>query len=90
MVMSVQAGTPPTPAGVYRADTSRVRPIARLRNAFGDLIREYVAPEDGIVIGKSVNPVGQTGARILHLGIVAPESHDYLRLGTGTSLTETA
>ncbi len=53
--------------------------IAILRNAFGDVIREYCAPEDGIVVGKSVNPVGQTGARILHLGIVAPDDHLYLR-----------
>ena len=28
------------------------------------------APVDGIVIGKSVNPINQTGGRILHLGIV--------------------
>lgn len=53
--------------------------VAVLRNAFGDMIREYAAPEDGIVVGKSVNPVGQTGARILHLGIVAPDDHTYLR-----------
>lgn len=44
--------------------------IATLRNIFGDLIREYHAPEDGVVIGKSVNPVNQTGGRILHLGII--------------------
>lgn len=44
--------------------------IAAIYNIFGDLIREYTAPEDGIVIGKSVNPVCQTGGRILHLGIV--------------------
>ncbi|MGB0385909.1 MAG: succinylglutamate desuccinylase/aspartoacylase family protein [Ardenticatenaceae bacterium] len=44
--------------------------IARQRNIFGDLIREYHAPEAGIVIGKSTNPVGQTGARILHFGIL--------------------
>ena len=44
------------------------QPVARLRNAFGDRIREYVAPHDGVVIGKSVNPVGPTGSRILHLG----------------------
>lgn len=43
--------------------------IAIQHNLFGDLIREYVAPEDGIVIGKSNNPVNQTGGRILHLGI---------------------
>ena len=53
--------------------------VAILRNAFGDIIREYCAPEDGIVVGKSVNPVGQTGARILHLGIIAPADHPYLR-----------
>jgi hypothetical protein len=53
--------------------------VARLRNGHGDIIREYCAPEAGIVVGKSVNPVGQTGARILHLGIVAPDDHTYLR-----------
>lgn len=43
--------------------------VATLRNIFGDLIREYTAPEDGIVIGKSVSPINQTGGRILHLGV---------------------
>ena len=44
--------------------------IAELRNVFGTKIKEYHAPEDGIVIGKSVSPVNQTGGRILHLGII--------------------
>ena len=44
--------------------------IATLRNVFGDVVKEYFAPEDGIVIGKSVSPINQTGGRILHLGIV--------------------
>ena len=44
--------------------------IATQINVFGDVIRQYHAPEDGIVIGKSVNPVSQTGARILHLGVL--------------------
>jgi predicted deacylase len=44
--------------------------IAIVRNIFGDIIREYHAPEDGIVIGRSINPVNQTGGRILHLGIL--------------------
>lgn len=44
--------------------------IATMRNIFGDLVKEYVAPEDGIVIGKSVSPINQTGGRILHLGIL--------------------
>lgn len=47
------------------------QPIARVRNIFGDTICEYAAPERGVIIGKSTNPVGQTGARILHLGILA-------------------
>ncbi len=42
--------------------------IGILRNVFGDITEEYYSPEDGIVIGKSVSPVNQTGGRILHLG----------------------
>ena len=44
--------------------------IATIRNIFGDIIKEYAAPENGVVIGKSVSPVNQTGSRILHLGVV--------------------
>jgi len=44
--------------------------IATLKNVWGDIIREYLSPEDGIVIGKSVSPVNQAGGRILHLGII--------------------
>ena len=44
--------------------------IAELRNVVGAKIKEYYAPEDGIVIGKSISPVNQTGGRILHLGII--------------------
>jgi predicted deacylase len=44
--------------------------IATIRNVFGDIIKEYFAPEDGVVIGKSTSPVNQTGGRILHLGII--------------------
>ncbi len=43
--------------------------IATLRDIFGNLSQEYCAPEDGVVIGKSVSPVNQSGGRILHLGI---------------------
>lgn len=52
--------------------TQRVRKgelIATLRDIFGNLIQEYYAPEDGVVIGKSISPVNQSGGRILHLGI---------------------
>ena len=44
--------------------------IAVLRDIFGSVISEIRSPERGIVIGKSVHPVNQTGGRILHLGIL--------------------
>jgi len=44
--------------------------IATVRNIFGDVIKEYHTPERGVVIGKSVSPVNQTGGRILHLGVI--------------------
>ena len=44
--------------------------IATMKNVFGDTIKEYTAPETGVVIGKSVSPVNQAGGRILHLGIM--------------------
>ena len=44
--------------------------IATVRNAFGEIIKEYVAPENGIVIGKSSNPANMSGGRIIHLGII--------------------
>ncbi len=44
--------------------------VASVYNVFGDLVTEYQAPVSGIVIGKSVDPVNQTGGRVLHLGIL--------------------
>ncbi len=44
--------------------------IARQRDIFGDVVREYHAPHGGVIIGRSSNPVGQTGSRIAHLGRV--------------------
>ncbi|MDG1480651.1 MAG: succinylglutamate desuccinylase/aspartoacylase family protein [Myxococcota bacterium] len=46
--------------------------IARLTDIYGDEICEYSAVEGGVVIGHAVNPIAQTGARILHLGKIAP------------------
>jgi len=43
--------------------------VARVTDIFGDMIEEYRAPEDGIIIGRSTHPVNQTGSRIIHLGI---------------------
>ncbi len=42
--------------------------IAHQYDIFGDKLKEYHAPEKGVVIGKSTHPVNQTGGRILHLG----------------------
>ncbi len=44
--------------------------IAQVRSVHGRVIRDLFAPEDGVVIGRSVNPVNQTGSRVLHLGVV--------------------
>ncbi|MFT7634010.1 MAG: putative deacylase, partial [Mariniblastus sp.] len=49
-------------------------PVCTQVNIFGELMHEYVAPEDGIVIGHCVNPIGQTGARIMHLGVPMDEA----------------
>jgi predicted deacylase len=50
--------------------------VARLHDPWGRLLRRYFAPEDGIVVGCSTNPVAHTGARILHLGIVRSDGGD--------------
>lgn len=44
--------------------------IAVIKDIFGKVNKEYFAPENGVVIGKSVSPVNQTGGRILHLGLL--------------------
>lgn len=44
--------------------------IASLRDIFGTKVKDYYAPEDGILIGKSVSPVNQSGGRILHFGTI--------------------
>jgi predicted deacylase len=48
--------------------------VATQVNIFGDVIREYEAPEDAIVIGHATNPIGQTGERIIHLGVLMCEA----------------
>jgi hypothetical protein len=52
-----------------REEIKKGQLIATIRDIFGTKIKDYHAPTDGIVIGKSVSPVNQTGGRILHLGI---------------------
>lgn len=43
--------------------------VARLKDIFGNYVDEYFAPDDGVVIGKSSNPVAEKGSKILHLGL---------------------
>ncbi|RIV43891.1 succinylglutamate desuccinylase/aspartoacylase family protein [Flagellimonas pelagia] len=45
-------------------------PIGILKDPFGEVVEEVNAPEDGIVIGKSSNPVNISGGRVIHLGIL--------------------
>lgn len=44
--------------------------LAVLTDIFGEVICEYTSPENGVIIGKAVNPVSETGGRIVHLGIL--------------------
>lgn len=48
--------------------------IGIVKNPFGDVLKRYYAPEDGIVIGRSTNPVNMNGGRIIHLGILESEN----------------
>lgn len=45
--------------------------LAQVSNVFGDVIGEYRSPSDGVVVGRSTNPICQTGARIVHIGVPA-------------------
>jgi len=45
--------------------------IAELHNVWGDVVRKYIAPEDGIIVGKATNPAARAGSRIIHLGVIA-------------------
>ena len=56
---------PAVAAWVRRGDV-----VAEIFSIFGALVDRVIAPCDGIVVGKSTNPVAQSGDRVLHLGIV--------------------
>ena len=63
--------------------------IARQTDAFGDLVAEYFAQDDGVIIGKNVNPVAPAGARIAHIGVRA-DADEFRRTGghsLGSDLT---
>lgn len=42
--------------------------IAQMTDIFGTPLESYYSPSRGIIIGKSVNPIAETGARVIHLG----------------------
>jgi len=44
--------------------------IATVTSIFGQLIEKYEAPDDSIVVGKEIDPVASSGARIVHLGVM--------------------
>jgi len=48
--------------------------VARLVDVYGREVARYRSPDAGIVIGRSTNPVGPSGARILHLGLPATDA----------------
>ncbi|MFT4624084.1 MAG: putative deacylase [Myxococcota bacterium] len=60
-------------------DVSEGQCIAELVDAFGDPVASYTAPNDGIVIGRAVDPVAATGARVIHLGMRAADDVPYVR-----------
>lgn len=57
------------PSLLQRVEEGEV--IASMTDIFGQTTASYVAPFSGIVIGRSVDPVSSTGARILHLGRIS-------------------
>lgn len=46
--------------------------VAEIFSVYGRLVDRILAPSDGVVVGKSQNPVTETGDRVVHLGIVEP------------------
>jgi uncharacterized protein len=44
--------------------------LAKTRDPFGQEVNQYLAPEDGIVIGMATNPSAGAGTRFCHLGNV--------------------
>ncbi|MEZ6005342.1 MAG: succinylglutamate desuccinylase/aspartoacylase family protein [Planctomycetota bacterium] len=47
---------------------SKGAPVAEVRTIFGEVTKTFFCPQDSIVVGRSVDPINQTGSRILHLG----------------------
>jgi len=43
--------------------------VAEVHSIWGELVDTVCSSHDGIIVGKSTNPVCSTGDRILHLGV---------------------
>lgn len=88
LALSCAAGLSVGPPRVPRPDlTDEVgegETLARVSNVFGDVIAEYVSPIDGVVVGRSVNPIYQTGARVVHIG--RPATHAQFERWGGSEL----
>lgn len=46
--------------------------LANVRDVYGDIVATYRAPEAGVIVGRSTNPICGTGSRVVHLGIPRP------------------
>ncbi len=55
---------PPVAAWVKKGEV-----VAVVHSVWGDLVESVMAETDAIVVGKSTNPVCNTGDRVLHLGV---------------------
>lgn len=55
--------------------------VARIRNIFGEVMKEFEAPVSGLVIAKNVNPICQTGMGIMNIGFEfeKPTLHEELQ-----------
>jgi hypothetical protein len=60
----ILAVMPAVAAWVKRGDV-----VAEIHNVWGELVDRIVVATDAIVVGKSTNPVCNTGDRLLHLGV---------------------
>lgn len=64
--------------------------LAVQRDEFGRELARYHAPEAGVVIGRSVDPLAPTGTRFVHLGVVAPPDRFDLPLPAATETDTTS
>ena len=66
-------------SGILRLDTRLGAKVAArqqlglVADAFGENMAPVLAPEDGLIIGHTNNPLVQQGEAVLHLAAMAPE-----------------